>query len=189
MGFLNHPQQAARLIGFALVPLAAAAVVSGCGHRPHRAAAPTAPDRASSTSAGSTSAGSPSASSPSRPAAASSASSTAPGELADPAALANSGESTVADRAGNGSTTVALTALSASAGHLIVRWTCSSAGPSDTVTLSYSDGRTSSSPCDADTASAVLSADLPLAHGARPSAVTIATNASTQWRLAVTERA
>jgi hypothetical protein len=179
-----HPQQAARIIGLALVPLAAVAVVSGCGHGSHHDSASAAGGRASSTSASSNA-----ASSASTPPPASSASRTAPDELADPAALANAGESTVADRAGNGSTTVALTALSAPAGHLIVRWSCSSVGPLDTLTLSYSDGRTSSSPCDADTASAVLSADLPLANGARPTAVTIAAKASTHWRLAVTERA
>jgi hypothetical protein len=183
MGCPSRRQQARRIIGLALVPLAAVAVVSGCGHASHHDSA-SATGPASSTSTGPAAANSGSSSTP-----ASSASRSAPGELADPAALATAGESTVAARAGNGSTTVALTALSAPAGNLIVRWSCSTAGPSDTLTLSYSDGRTSSSPCDAGTASAVLSADLPLAKGARPTAVTIAAKASTHWRLAATERA
>lgn len=169
MGSPSRRPPAARIVGIALVPLAAVAIVSGCGHGSHHDAATASDERASSP-------------------AASSVSPTAPDELADPATLTQAGESTVAERTSHGSASVALGALSA-ARRLIVRWSCSSSTGSDTLTLSYSDGRTSSSPCDAGTASAVLSADLPLRKGARPTAVSIAAKASTSWRLVATESA
>jgi hypothetical protein len=83
---------------------------------------------------------------------------------------------------------VALAALSKPAGHLIVRWSCLTAGPPDTLTLKFNDGRSSSSPCDSDTASAVVSADLPVTPAARLAKLTITAKASTQWRLTATER-